>query len=282
MVLLMRSFFAFMVDVLVTSASRYSYNRRISRILKSIVPDMKNLLVLDAGCGEGEYFRLFGGNTYIGIDIGDYNFKRSLIDGAHFCRARIEELPFRHGTFDLVFSSFMIEHVEDIAAALASIGDVLKARGAIFLSTGTKWARYTGEMHSLFWKASDDSIGQAHHYFDVGELTNIIRDAGYKGVSACYVGGPFATCIELVITFFRLLIMKLRGERYMHGRDSDEAESANEERNSGIAHFIWKLTVPLQFCIRLPLYEISYWMDLLLSPLRLSRFVVITANQVEK
>jgi SAM-dependent methyltransferase len=278
MINLLRHTFRYMTRVIGTSASRYSYNRRLPAILAEMHLDMRGKRVLDAGCGDGRYSSLFDGANYTGIDIGKYDFKRGLIGNAGFCRARVDEPPFENDTFDFVISSFMLEHVADVPGVLASIRSLLKPGGGMMLSTGTKWARPVGEMHHLFWRKQDESVGQAHHYFDLQELVKLHREAGFENVSVQLVGGPIAISIEVVIVFFRLLMMKIRGRRYTHRRDSDETGKAVQVRRNSIGHLVWKVLVPLQFCIRWTLYEFSYWVDRALLPLRCAQFVVIKAK----
>lgn len=266
-----------MAQLINTTASRYSFNRRVPRILSETAGDIENCLVLDVGCGIGEYSKLFSGNKYIGIDIGDYQFKKQLIEDSSFCRANVEDIPFKDNTFDIVFSSFMIEHVESAEKALLSIKKVLKPGGCFLASTGTRWARPMGEMHKLFWNEDDDSIGQAHHYFEIYELQSLYDKAGFEDIEIRYAGGPLATSIELIIVFFRFLTMKIKGQKYTHGRNSDETGNKTIIKKSMVSRSIGAIWVLLQFPIRWMFYEISFWFDLVLSNLGGARFVIVTA-----
>lgn len=233
--------------------------------------------VLDLGCGDGRYARLFDGRTYTGLDIGDYDYSAVSAPNRTFRRASAEDPPFEGCSFDLVFSSFMIEHVRDIHSSLSRIKALLRPGGAIFVSTGTRCAALTGEMHRIFWPEDADSVGQAHHYFRSGELKKMFEDTGFDSISVKRVGGPAALLIEMINTFFRLLTMKMRGERYGHSRESDEAaRDRNKPRKR--SSILWKIAVPPLYLLRLVLHELSYWLDLVLLPLRCAKFVVITAR----
>jgi ubiquinone/menaquinone biosynthesis C-methylase UbiE len=275
----LRTIYWEMTQLINTTASRYSFNRCVPGILSEIAGDIKNRRILDVGCGIGKYSKLFAGNQYIGIDVGDYQFEKNLIEDSSFCRANVEDIPFKDNTFDIIFSSFMIEHVESADKALLSVYRALKQGGWFLSSTGTKWARPMGEMHKLFWKEDDDSVGQAHHYFEIDELRNLYDKAGFEDIDIRYVGGPLATSIELVITFFRLLTMKIKGQTYTHGRNSDETGNKAIKKKSMFSRILGAVWVLLQFPVRWTLYEISFWFDLVLSNLGGARFVVVTASR---
>jgi SAM-dependent methyltransferase len=232
--------------------------------------------VLDIGCGDGRYAKLFDAHRYVGIDIGAYDFGAVSALNRLFCRASADFPPFRAGSFDLVFSSFMIEHTENIHTTLSHIRAMLRPGGSLFLSTGTKCASLTGEMHRIFWPEDGESFGQAHHYFANGELENLLG-ADFTGIKTVRAGGPLALGIEITRTFFRHLTMKLRGRRYRHSRNSDETGRARKE-SGHLARFVWRLAVPPLFLLVLLLYEVSYWIDRALLPLRCSKFIVITAR----
>jgi 2-polyprenyl-3-methyl-5-hydroxy-6-metoxy-1,4-benzoquinol methylase len=272
----MKNLFSGMVRCIFTSSSRYAYNRRIGGMVSSLLPDSGGE-VLDLGCGDGRYAKLFDGRDYTGLDIGDYDYSAVAAPNRTFRKGSAEAIPFDRESFDLVFSSFMIEHVKDIRSSLGRIGELIRPGGAVFVSTGTRCAALTGEMHRIFWPGDGEEVGQAHHYFRPDELKEMFRAAGFTSISVRRVGGPSALLTEMIITFFRLLAMKLRGERYGHSRESDEA-AKDRIRPRKRSSLIWKLAVPLLFLVRIILHELTYWLDLLLMPLRCAKFVVITAR----
>ena len=272
----MKNAFSGMVRSIFTSPSRYAYNRRIGGMLRNLLP-ARGGDVLDLGCGDGRYARLFEGRRYTGLDIGDYD--HSSVEGPDrtFVRASAEDPPFENGSFDLVFSSFMIEHVKDIHSSLGRIRSLLKRDGALFVSTGTRCAALTGEMHRIFWPGAGDSVGQAHHYFRAAELRAMFEKAGFTSISVRLVGGPAALLIEMVNTFFRFLWMKIRGERYGHSRESDEA-GRERNRPRKRSSLLWKAAVPPIFLVKIVLHELSFWIDLLLTPIGCAKFVVVTGR----
>ncbi len=272
----MKNTFSAMVRSIFTTPSRYAYNRRLPRMISPLLPKTGGT-VLDLGCGDGRYARYFDGYNYIGIDIGDYDFSAVSAPNRSFFRASADNPPFTGGSFDLVFSSFMIEHVRDIGESLEKIRSLIKSGGYIFVSTGTRCAALTGEMHRIFWPEEAESVGQAHHYFSSGKLVDMFNDAGFSEIRVRLVGGPLALMIEIVNTFFKFLVMRLRGRKYGHSRESDEAAN-DRTRPRKRSSLLWKFLVPPLFLFKLFFHEISYWFDLLLAHLGCAKFVVVTAR----
>jgi len=101
--------------------------------------------VLDAGCGGGGMPLSLAdhADTVIGIDpinrFGDAGVKlareRGLSEKLHFLQADGMKLPFASGSFDLVLSHAVIEHVEDAPLYLRECRRVMAPGSRLFLST---------------------------------------------------------------------------------------------------------------------------------------------------
>jgi SAM-dependent methyltransferase len=75
--------------------------------------------VLDAGCGEGIVYRAMRERGYDGQWVG-FDFSRAAVEMARrgspeaaWIHASAYELPFADGSFDLLFSSQVLEHLPD-------------------------------------------------------------------------------------------------------------------------------------------------------------------------
>jgi SAM-dependent methyltransferase len=91
-----------------------------------------------AGAGAGESGGLAPSGSVVGVDVAEAALRRARarhpaltfalvpIDGA---------LPFDDGTFDVVWSSEVIEHVADTASWLSEVRRVLAPRGRLLLTT---------------------------------------------------------------------------------------------------------------------------------------------------
>ena len=93
--------------------------------------------ILDFGCGEGEMVREYrdAGFQAFGADI--------MLDSKTELLRRIEtgtyRIPFDDGTFDFVFSNGVLEHVQDLPAALTEIHRVLRPGGVSLHFTPAKF-----------------------------------------------------------------------------------------------------------------------------------------------
>lgn len=99
---------------------------------------------LDDGCGGGGTALSLAEETAfaVGIDLearfraaGTTLARERAIANAAFAQADATRLPFRDGSFDLVFSHSVIEHVASAEAYLAECQRVLRPGGVLYLST---------------------------------------------------------------------------------------------------------------------------------------------------
>src|SRR6187402_522018 len=90
-------------------------------------------------------------------------------------RADAYSLPFRTGSFDLVFSSLMLQWCDDLDVVFAEIARVLKPGGVLLFSTfgpGT-----LAELREA-WSASDAPGNHVNHFFDPHALGSALMHAG--------------------------------------------------------------------------------------------------------
>ena len=97
-----------------------------------IIKDFGCKNVLDVGCGLGldyEMYKLFGVEIdYHGVDACDGFIKENIKKNPDidFRVARAQELPFEDGSFDIVTSRGMLEHLKEPEEAIAEMARVSK------------------------------------------------------------------------------------------------------------------------------------------------------------
>lgn len=114
---------------------RDNYNdtdERLKECAKELGVDGKD--VLDLGCGDGRYaawFQEMGARSVKGIDISPamIELAQEKRDGIEFVLGDCENLPYKDGSFDLIFSNFVLHYCEDIKRAFSEIARTLKAGG---------------------------------------------------------------------------------------------------------------------------------------------------------
>lgn len=93
--------------------------------------------ILDLGCGDGTRLGLLETSAEkVGVDISDYAINKAVkkYSGVEFLKADIEKLPFEKESFDLVFSMFVLEHVQNPEKVLKEAIRVLKKGGILILA----------------------------------------------------------------------------------------------------------------------------------------------------
>jgi len=105
------------------------------------LPYIKNMVVLDIGCGArcGPWILSGVVSKVVGIDVSgeaiSYCLKNWSKDNISYLMADAVDLPFPDQSFDAVVSFEVIEHLDDCQQYLAEVSRVLKPAGVFILST---------------------------------------------------------------------------------------------------------------------------------------------------
>ncbi len=109
--------------------------------------DVEGKLVLDAGCGIGRFTEVvqnYGGHV-VGVDMS-FSVKQAYKNVGHLpnvdiVQADIMKLPFKEGSFDLIFSIGVLHHTYNTRKAFESLVRLLKKGGdiAIWVYSNDGW-----------------------------------------------------------------------------------------------------------------------------------------------
>lgn len=128
---------------------RAGQQRRLDMIVTAAGDRIKRN-ILENGCGVGmyvEHLSPFGGKV-IGLE---YDFERAAeahTNSSHIISAAGEFVPLPSGTFDLILSHEVIEHVQDDRAAISEMVRLLKPGGRIALFCPNRG--YPFETHGIY------------------------------------------------------------------------------------------------------------------------------------
>jgi hypothetical protein len=133
-------------------------------------------VVLDVGCGHKQYrqaapqvSRWYGTDIWPGPEVDVV--------------AAADRLPFASETFDHVFCSQVLEHVEEPARAVQEMYRVTAPGGTLFLSTPQSWPLH--EEPRDFYR------------FTAHGLAYLAETAGYIEISVAPCGGSLVTLVQL-------------------------------------------------------------------------------------
>ncbi|HET9913377.1 MAG TPA: class I SAM-dependent methyltransferase [Anaerolineales bacterium] len=130
---------------------RAGQQRRLEMIVHAAGERIRGC-ILEDGCGIGmyvEHLSPFGG-TVIGLE---YDFERAAearANSSHILNAAGESIPLTSGTFDLILSHEVLEHVQDDRLAIQEMIRLLKPGGRIVLFVPNRG--YPFETHGIYWK----------------------------------------------------------------------------------------------------------------------------------
>ncbi len=109
--------------------------------LRSMLPPLKGLRVLDLGCGFGYFVRWAGEQgaaSVLGLDYSEKMLARAQAEthnpAVTYRRGDIESLALADASFDLVYSSLVLHYIEDIAKLFATLHRLLAPGGRLVFS----------------------------------------------------------------------------------------------------------------------------------------------------
>ncbi len=132
----------------------YVWRAGQERRLQMILSAARNRLagrVLENGCGVGMYMQHL--TPHVGSIIGlEYDLERAVeahLQSPHLVNGASEELPFISGSFDVILSHEVLEHVRDDRRSVEEMLRVLAPGGVIVLFVPN--LGYPFETHGIYW-----------------------------------------------------------------------------------------------------------------------------------
>ena len=124
-------------------SSRRKKAEKIARLLQ-LDKYSEPLRLLEIGCGSGVIAHFFAMHPNIRCQVSavDVLDQRVEIDGYQFQLVQGSQLPFDDGSFDVVISNHVIEHVGDDSEQLTHLSEirrVMKQEGSAYLAVPNRW-----------------------------------------------------------------------------------------------------------------------------------------------
>ena len=142
--------------------------------------------ILDFGSGDGFFSRTLLKGLGASLTAADRAEKTVVMKGAegidnHATRADGASLPFKTGSFDLIISNSVLEHVEDVQHTMQELARIVKWRGTVLCSVMTeRWEEYLlgrawlGQSYAAWLRRRQDH----KHLLHAGEWRARFEQAG--------------------------------------------------------------------------------------------------------
>ncbi len=149
---------------------RAGQERRLNIVRKHVTLDGRR--ILDLGCGLGMYTEAFGQHTRhaYGTEVELERARQAVERAAGVVQGLGEALPFRTGTFDIVFSHEVLEHVDDDRQVVRQAVRVTRPGGYVVIFCPNRLWPF--ETHGIHWRGR-------YHFGNiplVNYLPDVLRD----------------------------------------------------------------------------------------------------------
>src|SRR5207249_11138603 len=165
------------------------FHRR--RMILEVAKRLKFRSVLDVGCGHAALlndFRKLGALDSVGIDLSEFVISEN---GRRFADLRFHAVDISRTAldeqFDLVVCSEVLEHIEDLEAALRNLRRMCSQYLIVTVPTGRVFP-------------IDQRMGHVRH-FSAGDIRSFLQVNGFKVLMIREWGFPFHTLYKYLINF---------------------------------------------------------------------------------
>jgi cytosine/adenosine deaminase-related metal-dependent hydrolase/ubiquinone/menaquinone biosynthesis C-methylase UbiE len=158
------------------------------RVLGSMIPDVRGLDVLDAGCGTGRWLQRLldrSPRSLIGVDISPAMLLLAGIKLSHDCSLLLGSctaLPVSDTACDMVLSSFVVSYLEDLESFAREIDRVARPGATIFLTDmHPETEAFHGWKRSFKVKGAETQVRAKR--WDLQQITQAFQTRGFRLVS---------------------------------------------------------------------------------------------------
>ncbi|NPA39916.1 MAG: methyltransferase domain-containing protein [Thermodesulfobacteria bacterium] len=165
-----------------TKVGRYVLSTE-KRLVKELLPEVKDKLVLDLGCGTGLFTELvLSAKKVFGLDLSKnmLAIAKDKLKKAYFVNGDAYFLPFKSSIFDFVLSITVFEFIKEPEKVISEIYRVLKPGGKTLIGTmnaNSSWFFFK-RLKSIF-------VETAYRYarfYTPYELERLFKKAGFVEV----------------------------------------------------------------------------------------------------
>jgi len=158
------------------------------RFLSQMLPDIRGLNVLDAGCGTGRWLQQLAAlhpASVVGIDTSPEMLRRAAAKQGMEAALRLGSclaLPIQAGNIDLVLASFVLSYLENLKAFAQEINRVTRPGATIFLTD-----MHPDTARTCNWKRSFKVNGLENQILtgaqSLRQITQTFQACGFESLS---------------------------------------------------------------------------------------------------
>ncbi len=181
--------------------------RRLAKIVRDDVGKFDRFL--DFGCGKGGFLLAMDDPAGVGFELGEagaLSIGPSQVKTGHFLELFGTE-GFEKGSFDLITSFYVFEHLPDLDKYVEALSFLLKPRGHLVIGVPNA-ASWNARLSGGHW---NNYLLEHLWYFDRKTLRGLMQRAGFhetRHQSVCY-DAPLAHIVRRVTQTYGLPVPKL-------------------------------------------------------------------------
>jgi len=176
-------------------------------LMMKLLPLRKHDKVLEIGCGNGRLgLYLLSQENTLDMTFSDVtSVGEKALEGYKFVEASITEAPFENESFNRVYASQVINHIEDTKKAISEIYRILKNDGAFLMTTQNPYVYWIYRIWNLLTRKPWDYDETVKHIYSRSAMAKILKKSGFKWVESRYYSNPVSS--KLPFNFLRRRII---------------------------------------------------------------------------
>jgi len=232
----------------------YNYHLRKMAVEKNLQSENTEL-ILEVGSGISPVMMKSRDIIYSDLSFSAIQLLKHSYGKGYYVVADAISLPFKSGVFSHAISSEVLEHLWDDRLAIKEIARVIKATGCFIVTFP----------HRKFYFAMDDRFVGHFRRYEINEMIDRLKDAGFRPIIIQKVLGPLEKVTMCFAVFCFSMIQNIKLENEM------------KSRNLKLVNFLSSIFMWLNRC-----YMVLAWLDARIMPRSLSTVLLINSILSEK
>ena len=187
-----------------TALKNYLYNYHLRKMaVEKNLQSENTELILEVGSGISPVMMKSRDIIYSDLSFSAIQFLKHSYGKGYYVVADGMRLPFKTGVFSHAISSEVLEHLSDDRRAIKEIARVMKPSGHFIVTFP----------HRKFYFAVDDRFVGHFRRYEINEMTDRLKDAGFSQITIQKVLGPLEKVTMCFAVFCFSLIQKFKSEK---------------------------------------------------------------------